>query len=246
MTATGTQPKADDPSQCGDINKATPTSSPSKKGDPKNRDPPVSHLTFLKPHNSDATPEFPTSKAAGVTSDPTPQRRKLKLLPRTRPVIEEPKVSTPSVSEVGSDDETVGAAMAEAAAKAKIEENFKEFFSIRKLDAAESYFSGLPTEHRHLLVDILVMKAVHMKEPDVKLVRDLFVRVRLRGLCSPEVFEEGFSGLAELLDDLAVDIPKVWSYFVMLLKGSGLDRGGEQLARIAEKTMDPFKLNSLL
>ncbi|KAI0250913.1 armadillo-type protein [Lactifluus subvellereus] len=244
--------------QSENINKATPTtpgpSSPfaGKKGDPKNRGPPMSPAsltspnTFPKPHSSDATPEPSTSKAAWVTSDPAPRRRKLQLLPRTRPLGEEPKVSTLSVSEGGSDDETVGAAMSETDARAKIEEDFKGFFSTRMLDEAESHFSSLPTEHRHCLVDILVMKAICMKEPDVKLARDLFVRVRLRDLCSPQVFEEGFNGLAQLLDDLAVDIPKAWSYFVMLLKGSGLDQDDERLARIAEKTMNPDKLNRLL
>jgi hypothetical protein len=32
------------------------------------------------------------------------------------------------------------------------------------------------------------------------------------------VFEEGFNGLVEALDDLAVDIPKAWPCFVMLLR----------------------------
>jgi hypothetical protein len=40
-------------------------------------------------------------------------------------------------------------------------------------------------------------------------------------MCSPKAFEpeEGFSGLAELLDDLSVDIPKAWTYFAILLRG---------------------------
>jgi translation initiation factor 4G len=188
--------------------------------------------------------------AASGPPEPPPQRRKLHLLPRSRPVGEE--VSTPAVSE-GSDDETSGDAstpamgpMSEADAKAKIEEDVKEFFNVRLLDEAESYFSGLPTEHRHRLVDTLVMKCIEMKDPDVSLVSELFIRVREKDLCSGSAFEEGFNGLAELLDDLAVDIPKAWSYFVMLLKGSGLDEDEDRLARIAEKTMDRDKLHRLL
>jgi len=273
------QPKAGDLSQFGKINKATPmTFGPSsifagKKGDPKNRDTSMSRTPsstssnmFSMLQSSDATVEPPVSKGSrppsrkpsvdlgtGGLPEPASQRRKLQLLPRTKPVGEESKVSTPAVSEVGSDDETSGesgtpamALMSEEDAKAKIEEDVKEFFGIRMLDEAESYFSNLPTEHRHRLVDILVTKSIEMKEPDVRLVGDLFVRVREKDLCSPEVFEEGFNGLAELLDDLAVDIPKAWSYFVTLLKGSGLDQDEERLARIAEKTMDPDKLNRLL
>jgi translation initiation factor 4G len=136
--------------------------------------------------------------------------------------------------------------MSEAEAKAKIEEDTKEFFGVRMLDEAESYFSSLPTEHRYWLVDALVMKSIEMKERDVTLVGDLFVRVREKDLCSPGVFEEGFNGLAEALDDLAVDIPKAWPYFAILLRGSGLDQDEERRRRIAEKTMDPDKLNRLL
>ena len=96
--------------------------------------------------------------------------------------------------------------------------------AIRRLDAAESYFSGLPTEHRHRLVDTLVMKAIEMEDPEVKLVGELFVRLREKDLCSPAVFEEGFDDLAKILDDLSINIPKAWSYFAILLKGSGLDQ----------------------
>jgi translation initiation factor 4G len=136
--------------------------------------------------------------------------------------------------------------MSEAESKAKIQEDIKEFFSIRMLDEGETYFSSLPLEHRRVLVDALVNKSIEMKEPDVVLVSELFVRVRGKGLCSPAIFEEGFNGLAELLDDLAVDIPKAWSYFVILLRGSGLDQDEERRGRMAEKTMDPDKLDRLL
>ena len=38
-------------------------------------------------------------------------------------------------------------------------------------------------------------------------------------------------------------MPKAWSYFAVLLKGSGLDQGEERRRRMSEKTMDPDKLN---
>ena len=191
--------------------------------------------------------------AAAAPPDPDPQRRRLRLLPRSKPLGEESKASTPAVSEDGSDDEGADetgaltpAGMSEGEIKTRIEEDIKEFFGIRMLDEAESYFSSLPTEHRYWLVDALVMKSIEMKEPDVALVGDLFVRVREKDLCSPGVFEDGFNRLAETLDDLAVDIPKAWPYFAILLRGSGLDQDEERRRRIAEKTMDPDKLNRLL
>ena len=273
------QPKAGDLSQFGKISKTTPISfgpasvfSNKKGADPKSRDPPISRTPstssnmFSMLQSTDTVVDPPTSKssrppsrkpsvdlAAGASPDPAPQRRRLQLLPRSKPVGEESKASTPAVSEDGSDDEgaeetgaLTPAGMSEAEAKAKIEEDTKEFFGIRMLDEAESYFSSLPTEHRYWLVDALVMKSIEMKEPDVALVGDLFVRVREKDLCSPGDFEDGFNGLAEALDDLAVDIPKAWPYFAILLKGSGLDQDEERRRRIAEKTMDPDKLNRLL
>ena len=133
-----------------------------------------------------------------------------------------------------------------AEVNAKIEGDTKEFFSIRMLDEAESYFSGLSIRRRHLLVDALVTKSIEMQEQDVVLVSELFIRVREKGLVGPRVFERGFNDLATVLNDLAVDIPKAWSYFAILLRGSGLDQDEERRVRIAEKTMDPDKLNSLL
>ena len=272
-------PKAGDLSNFGKISKTTPmTFGPgsiftSKKGpDPKNRDPPMSRTPstssnmFSMLQNSDAVAEPAVSKgsrppsrkpsvdlAAGVSSEPAPQRRRLQLLPRSKPVGEESKASTPAASESGSDDETTEEtgspappALSEAETKAKIEEDTKEFFSIRMLDEAESYFTTLPTEHHPWLIDSLVTKSIEMKEPDVVLVGELFVRVREKELCSPDAFEDGFNGLAELLDDLSVDIPKAWTYFAILLRGSGLDQDEARRGRIAEKTMDADKLNRLL
>ena len=190
---------------------------------------------------------------AGGPPEPVTQRRKLQLLPRTRPVEAMSKVSTPAVSQGGSDDIEAESrstpspvAILEGWAKSKINEDVEEFFSVRSLNKAESYFSSLPTEHHHHLVDALATKSIEMKESDVKLVSDLFACVRAKHLCSPAAFEEGFLGLADLLDDLPVIIPKAWLYFAILLKGSGLDQYEERYARIAEKTMDPDRLNRLL
>ena len=272
------QPKVGDLSQFGKISKTTPISfgpasvfSGKKGTDSKSRDPPISRTPstssnmFSMLQSTDTVVDPPTSKssrppsrkpsvdlATGAPPDPAPQRRRLQLLPRSKPLGED-STSTPAGSDDGSDDEgaeetgaLTPAGMSEAEVKVKIEEDTKEFFAIRILDEAESYFSILPTEHRHLLVDALVMKSIEMKEPDVILVGDLFVRVREKDLCSPGVFEDGFNRLAEGLDDLAVDIPKAWPYFAILLRGSGLDQDEERYKRIAEKTMNPDKLDRLL
>lgn len=272
------QPKAGDLSQFGKINKVAPMSfaptsvfNNKKGGDPKGRDSPMSRTAsssnmFSMLQSTDGIVEPPPGKSSRPPSrkpsvdlgssgapEPAPQRRKLQLLPRTRPVGEESKASSTPASEADSDDEAADegdalapATMSEGEAKAKIDEDVKEFFGVRMLEEAESYFSSLPVEHRHRLVDTLVMKSIDMKEPDVMLVGDLFIRVREKDLCSPAVFEEGFNALAELMDDLAVDIPKAWQYFAILVKGSGLDQDEERYTRIAEKTMSPDRLTQYL
>ena len=215
------QPKAGDLSQFGKIAPTSfaPTSIfKSEKGDPKSRDSPM-------PRIASSSNMFSMLQSWDATVNPPTSKS-------SRPPIRKPSVDL--------------AAISEGVAKSKIDEDVKEFFGIRMLDEAESYFSSLPTEHRHRLVDSLVMKSIEMKDPDVELVGDLFVRVREKNLCSPAVFEEGFNSLAELLDDLAVDVPKAWSYFAILLKGSGLDQDEERYARIAEKTMDPDRLDQVL
>ena len=51
------------------------------------------------------------------------------------------------------------------------------------LDEAASYFSSLPTKNFHRLLDTLVIKSIELKEPDVELVGDLFVRIWENDLC---------------------------------------------------------------
>ncbi|KAI0263838.1 hypothetical protein BC834DRAFT_924863 [Gloeopeniophorella convolvens] len=272
------QPKAGDLSHFGKITKTNgpPVLGPGSvfAGKNKGNVPPVSRTAsssnmFSMLQSTDAAVAEPLASkssrppsrkpsvdlgAAGIP-EPSAQRRRLQLLPRSKPVGEESKPSTPAASEAGSDDEDDDAAerdgpepaaLSDAEAKAKIGEDVKELFGVRSVDEAESYFSSLPAAHRAALVDALVLAAIEMKEPDVQLVAGVLARAREKGLCAPAALEEGFAPLAEMLDDLAVDIPKAWAYFVSLMRGAGLDRDEERRARIAEKTMDAERLNALL
>ncbi|KZT21061.1 hypothetical protein NEOLEDRAFT_1121622 [Neolentinus lepideus HHB14362 ss-1] len=186
---------------------------------------------------------------SGMASE-QPQRRKLQLLPRSKPRLDdETKEETPSASQAGSDDEeevdTVPS-MSEEEAKRKIGEDSKEFFAIRDLDEAEEYFTKLPQEHRFRLVDALLTKALESKVADATLVADLFRRATEKGLCPPAAFEEGFMGTAEFIDDIAVDAPKAPELFVIMMKGAGLDKDQERRDRIVDKSMDKDKLISML
>ncbi|KAJ2985127.1 hypothetical protein NUW54_g10254 [Trametes sanguinea] len=210
--------KAGDLSQFGKINKSTPmTFGPSsvfqKDSKSKSRESTLSrqgssNMFSMLSANPEITAEVTSAKSSrppsrkssidlgsGGAPEAPPQRRKLQLLPRSVPLENKPE-STPGTSTAASEDEgaesTNEPSMSVEEAKTRIEEDSKEFFSIRDLDEAEVYFTKLPAEHRHLLVDKLVTRAVESKEADAQLVADLFERAHAKNLCSPATFEEGF------------------------------------------------------
>ena len=81
------------------------------------------------------------------------------------------------------------------------------------------------------------------READAQLVGDFFNRAKSNGLCSPASFEEGFAPTAEVLDDIAMDVPKAFNLMAIMVKGAGLNKDE---GRLASKFMDGDKLLSLL
>ncbi|KAI0776258.1 hypothetical protein BD413DRAFT_470231 [Trametes elegans] len=271
--ATRQSSKAGDLSKFGQINKSAPmTFGPSsvfqQKDKSKSRESTLSrqgstNMFSMLSANPEIAAEVTSAKSSrppsrkssidlgpGGAPEAPPQRRKLQLLPRSVPV-ENKTDSTPAGSTAGSDDEngesTSGpSAMSADEAKTKIEEDIKEFFSIRDLDEAEVYFTKLPVEHRHLLVDKLVTRAIESKEADAKLVAGLFERAHAKNLCSPATFEDGFNPTAEIVDDIAIDAPKALDLFAIMMKGAHLHEDEERRARLTGKSVDSDKLVSLL
>jgi len=259
-------PKAGDLSNFGKINKSGPVvMGPSSvwagKKDGAKRDSTLtrvnssSNMFMMLGRDAEAMPETgskpsrPSSRRTSVDlGTPEPQRRKLQLLPRSKPVEEENKInggSSDHSEDEGGDD--VPQAMSVAEANKKIAEDIKEFFSVvRSIDESEHYFTNLPSEHHHLLVDKMVSKAIESKEADGKLVADAFARAVEKNLCSISAFEEGFLPVAELLDDIAIDAPKAFQIMAIMMKGAGLDKDEERRTKIAQKSMDSDKLVELL
>ncbi|KAI0653525.1 hypothetical protein C8Q70DRAFT_1110231 [Cubamyces menziesii] len=263
--------KAGDLSQFGKIAKSTPmTFGPSsvfQKDKSKSRESTLSrqgssNMFSMLSANPEIAAEVTSAKSSrppsrkssidlgpGGAPEAPPQRKRLQLLPRSVP-LEDKAGSTPAASTAGSDDEqdetSSGATMSVEEAKTRIEEDSKEFFSIRDLNEADEYFRKLPAEHRHLLIDKLVTKAVESKEADAQLVADLFDRAHSKNLCSPATFEEGFAPTAEIIDDIAIDAPKALNLFAIMMKGAHLHEDEERRARLTSKSMDSEKLVSLL
>lgn len=190
---------------------------------------------------------------AGGIPEPTapPTRRKLVLQPRTVPKAEE----TPAASVAGSEDEggdsapsvaPASSSMTEEQALKLIDEDIKELMSIRNVDEAEEYFAKLPVEHRHRLVDKLVMHGLEAKEDTVNLIASVFTRCVAKNLCSAATFEEGFTPAAEIIDDIAIDAPKAFAFFVKLMQGAALDKDEERRTRLAGKSIDSDKMLQML
>lgn len=106
------------------------------------------------------------------------------------------------------------------------------------------YFSNIAPQYRSRLVVRFVGNALESKEADAHIVRDFFARAAASGTCSLATFEEGFTAVAETLDDVAIDAPKAFNLMAIMLEGSGLDSAGRE--RVAGKLEDPAKLLNLL
>ncbi|KAJ3993862.1 hypothetical protein F5050DRAFT_617783, partial [Lentinula boryana] len=98
------------------------------------------------------------------------------------------------------------------------------------------YFDKLPSHHHHSLVDKLITHAIESKEADARLVGDLFQRVTSNKLCTPSAFEKGFLGVAEFLDDIAIDAPKATDLLAIMIKGADLNEA--QRTNIASKSAE--------
>lgn len=127
-------------------------------------------------------------------------------------------------------------------AKTMIEGDSKEFFSLRNPDQGEVYFARLPVEHRHLLVDKLVTRAIKLKDADAQLVANLFHRACSKNLCSPAAFEKGFIPTARKLDDAT----KAFRLFAIMFNGAGLDTDAERRARIASVSVGNEEVFAIL
>ncbi|KAL4079170.1 hypothetical protein J3A83DRAFT_4207610 [Scleroderma citrinum] len=189
-------------------------------------------LAVIEPKPSRAPSRKPSTDLD--KPEPTPQRKRLQLLPRTKP---SPGDSAPTASE-DEPEGTPTAQMSEADAKKRTDEDAKEFFAVRNLEEADVYFTALTEEHRFRLVDKLVASALESKEADARLVAEFFARPASQRECSPEAFEAGFIPMVELLEDIAIDAPKAFDYMAIMLKGAGFDKDEERLKRIVEKAMD--------
>ena len=177
-----------------------------------------------------------------AAAEPLPQKKRLVLQPRSVPV-EAISTSPAAESESSHSEEEASIEMTEEAALKKISEDLKEFFAVRNPKEAEVYFSSLPPQYHHLLVDRIVSTAVESKENDAKLVSQFFVVAASKKLCSAASFEKGLTPVAEVIDDIVIDAPKAFQLLAMMVNSAGLDQ--ERLSNLASKSFDSDKFLAL-
>jgi len=176
--------------------------------------------------------------AAGAgAADAGSQRKKLKLLPRSVPMAKEDE-SAPA-SAVESADELPS--MSDETAKAKIDEDVKEFWQVGDLAEAVNYFKDLRSTYHDQLIDKFVGEAFQKKDADVTLVAEIFSRVAASGTVSSASFKKGLEPTVEFLDDVAVDVPQAYTFMAKLMKGAALSQGDiEELAGKINVEGDPL------
>ncbi|KAJ7798649.1 ARM repeat-containing protein [Mycena olivaceomarginata] len=199
-----------------------------------------SNMFSMLSHAAVDTSSRPTPESAAAAPA---QRRRLILVPRTKPAEEGTAVTEASLPVSGSENEAAPAMSSEDADK-KIAEDSKEFFAVRNLDEAEFYFSVLPTVYHSRLIAKLVGTGVEGREAHALLVADFIARIVSKDICSVDAIEEGFGPLAEILEDIAIDAPKALNNMALMMKAACFD--SDQTARIAAKSMEPDSLLALL
>ncbi|KAG6824193.1 hypothetical protein H0H92_007679 [Tricholoma furcatifolium] len=183
------------------------------------------------------------AEPAAEPKAPEPQRKRLVLQPRSKPTLDDAAAKSESDVEE-SEAEPSAVEMTEEQALKKIGEDSKEFFAVRNLDEAKVYFSGLPSVHHFRLVDKFTSHVIESKESNVIVLSQFFARAVEKELCAAAAFEEGFMPIAEIIDDIAIDAPKAFDFFAMVVKSAALS--DESKARLAAKSIDEEKLLALL
>jgi translation initiation factor 4G len=206
---------------------------------------------FAMLNSSEATPDAASvgSRTAASTRPPSrkasidmgsgaaspidgPQRRRLVLQPRSIPLggegsVREGPPSTTATSDYGEEESTsnIGVAapsMTLEQVKQKIAEDIKEFLMLKDLDEGEGYFESLAPDFRNELIEALFHKAIDAKESEAQLVIELFRCAASKGLATEHQFEKGFESDMELLEDISVDVPQVYTTVAKLMLAAKL------------------------
>ena len=150
-----------------------------------------------------------------------PQRPKLNLAPRTKPLPGAEKSEEGDADEKkdeGDEDEEEAAAnLTDAEAKRKIENDIKEYLEIKDVNEGLAAYTELPANRRSQFVESIVGSVLEKKASDVSNTAALFRKLREEEVLDEATAFAGFEPHMEFLDDASIDIPSIYKFMAELL-----------------------------
>ncbi|WFD34925.1 hypothetical protein MCUN1_001771 [Malassezia cuniculi] len=155
-----------------------------------------------------------------------PQRPKLQLKPRTKPI------ETQDEEEHEDEDEEAEPKASEEDIKRKIGNDVKEYLAIRDIEEGVQSIEALAPEHHAAFVDALIANVLDKKQQEVDDAVQLLNALVERNIVSQEALVAGFKDQVTILDDTSMDAPSAYSFMAILLVDSGLSK--EQIETLAD------------
>ncbi|KAH6871092.1 hypothetical protein BKA70DRAFT_1578490 [Coprinopsis sp. MPI-PUGE-AT-0042] len=186
-------------------------------------------------------PDKPQGSAQGGTSGSRSAKKRGKkakknvVVPSPSNVPKGDSPSHPTSSKAGSGEWKLPIGMTETQAKQSVAVYVQEFFKVRSVDKAETYFERIPAQYHKDLVEKLTITGIKSMASDTFLVSAVFKRASTKGLCSDQAFERAFMDVASNLKNSAMADPRAPSLFMMMVMGAQLD--ADARARIAPKNL---------
>ncbi|EKD00153.1 eukaryotic initiation factor 4F subunit [Trichosporon asahii var. asahii CBS 8904] len=207
---------------------AAPTFGPSgvfargKKGSASGSTPPLSRHSSTTNMSNMFNILNETGDSAGDAAE-APQRKKLQLAPRTKPLP----------SKEGSDEESEGEGeveMTEEAAKNKIKMDAQELWGEKDSGGSRNpediveYYRALPSEYRHLLSEKLCDDVFRIaKLRDAEVVAKGWSAALKENAASLDDLKKGLEGRMPTLDDDAIDFPQAYKAIATIMRSLDLN-----------------------
>jgi translation initiation factor 4G len=183
--------------------------------------------------------------AAAEPAEPAPQRKKLNLKPRTKPIPGEGEGDSEGEGEQSGEEEEAEAgdakpAMSEEDAKTKIATDLKELWGekdtggTRSVDDIVEYYRALPSEHQHLLSEKLAEDVFRIaKLRDAEVVAKGWAAALKAEAVSADDLKKGIAERMVTLDDDAIDFPQAYKSIAILMRSISLSQ--EEIDALLEK-----------
>lgn len=224
---------------------AAPTFGPSgvfargKKGSASGSTPPLSRHSSTTNMSNMFNILNETGDGGAADASEAPQRKKLQLAPRTKPLPRKDDGSDEEGSE--AEEEGDGAPeMTEEAAKNKIKMDAQELWGekdsggSRNPEDVVEYYKALPSEYRHLLSEKLCDDVFRIaKLRDAEVVAKGWSAALKENAASGDDLKKGLEARMPTLDDDAIDFPQAYKAIATLMRS--LDLSAEDIDALTAK-----------